>query len=364
MDIRQEASRCTECGVCLDVCPTYKATGDLLFSPLYRLKTAVQLLSDRPPEPHLIESIYNCPKCLQCEMVCPESIKITDVVHFAREYLVRKGYGPLPRHDEIINGILTSGNSVNGDPSKRLDWLPEQFPYVESDTLLYLGCLPSYLVKDAAASTYLVLKKLGISFMILEEEGCCGTYIYETGKTDIAGEFFRKNVEKFDALGIKEIIVPCNGCMKCFKYFYPRLLGDMKFRVRHVMEVICDKIEQNHMRLRTSIGKVTYQDSCRLSRGEKYTKKPRDLLEWCGTTIAEPEQTGENMPCCGAGSGIRSVYRDLSLKIASDLLIKMPADTIVSACPFCVFNLNYTAQKKRINKQTIYFTNLLLNALS
>jgi heterodisulfide reductase subunit D len=334
-NIEQEISRCTGCEDCLDVCPTYKSTGELLFSPIHRLKTARKIFSGEAPNPRLIESIYNCPKCMKCEVVCPEEIKITNIVHKTREELVRRGFGPLGRHDEIIQGIMDSGNSVNGDPAKRLDWLPEEFPARESDTLLYMGCLPSYLVKDAATATYLVLNKLGVDFMILKDEGCCGTYMYEAGRTEMAADFFRKNVERFKALGIKKIIVPCNGCHKCFKYFYPTP--------------------------RT----ITYQDSCRLSRGEKMIEEPREILKLCGANIKEAETNiaGENAPCCGAGAGIRSVYRDLSMQIASDLLDGLPSDNIVSACPFCTFNLNYASRKKELGKVTVYFTKIVLDSL-
>ena len=72
MKIEDEIARCTECEACMEVCPTYHATRELLFSPMYRLKTAGQIFSGDVPEPRLVESIYNCPKCLQCEAVCPE----------------------------------------------------------------------------------------------------------------------------------------------------------------------------------------------------------------------------------------------------------------------------------------------------
>jgi heterodisulfide reductase subunit D len=365
MSIEQEISRCTECEVCLEVCPTYKTTGELLFSPLHRLKTALGIFSGEKPDPLLIESIYNCPKCMKCEMVCPENIKITDIVHKTREELVRKGLGPLSRHDEIIQGILDSGNSVNGDPAKRLDWLPEEFNARESETLLYMGCLPSYLVKDAATATYLVLKKLGVDFMILEDEGCCGTYMYEAGRTDIAADFFRKNMERFKSLGIKNIIVPCNGCLKCFKYFYPNLLGETGFVVQHALEVILEKLKDNPSIIHSLPRDITYQDSCRLSRGEGVIEEPRELLRMCGANIKEPEAdiNRENTPCCGAGAGIRSVYRDLSMQIAADLLAGFPADKIISACPFCTFNLNYTSRKKEMGKETTYFTKFVLDAL-
>jgi len=80
-----------------------------------------------------------------CEAICPQGIEITRVVHEARKELVHLGAGPLEKHEQVIRGIMTTGNSVNGDPARRLDWLPEEFARRESETLLFLGCLPSYL---------------------------------------------------------------------------------------------------------------------------------------------------------------------------------------------------------------------------
>ncbi|MFO8100931.1 MAG: (Fe-S)-binding protein [Dehalococcoidia bacterium] len=357
------ARACTNCGECMDVCPTYRVTQNPLFSPPERLKTAVTIFEGGQVDDLQIESIYNCPKCMECEAVCPEKIPFTRVLHESRKELVRRGLGPTEKHNKVIEGILEKGNSVNGDPGKRLDWLPEEFPKHESDTLLYLGCLPSYLVKDSASSSYLVLKKLGVDFMILEDEGCCATYVYESGRTDLAGELFEKNVERFKALGIREMIVPCNGCLKCFKYFYPDLLGETGFRVRHIVEVLYDILKENP----AIPGKVeqtaTYQDQCRLARGEGITEEPRRILEWCGTELKDAEHNRRQAICCGAGAGIRSVYRDLSMEIAAGMLGETPTDLIVSACPFCTFNLNYTSKKKDLNKTTTYFTNLVLRAL-
>ena len=362
-EVREQISRCTQCEACLEVCPTYQATGELLFSPMERLKTAARIFDGEEPDPHQIESIYNCPKCMQCESVCPEEIKVTQVIHQTREELVRRGFGPLPRHDQIIQGILKQGNSVNGDPQRRLEWLPEEFPHRESETLLYMGCLPSYLVKESATSTYLVLKKLGVDFMLLEDEGCCGTYIYEAGRRDIAGEFFEKNVERFKSLGLKQLLVPCNGCLKCFKYFYPEVLGQIDFSVHHVLEIIYDRLKEEPSALKKIPREVTYQDSCRLSRGEGMTEEPRELLKLCGAELREAEKNRAEAPCCGAGAGIRSVYRDLSMKLASSVLNLAPAEEVVSACPFCIFNLNYTSRKKELGKNLTYFATLVLESL-
>jgi heterodisulfide reductase subunit D len=361
--IVDQASVCTECELCMDHCTTYKITGEQMFSPLERLKTAVKIFEGEEVTPLMLESMYNCPKCMQCESVCPLKIDITYVVHRAREELVRRNLAPTDRHNAVIEGIIERGNAVNGDPATRLDWLPESFSKHESDTLLFLGCLPSYLVKDAASSTYTVLKKLGFDFMILEDEGCCGTYIYESGRTDLAAEYFQQNVERFKSLGITRIVVPCCGCHKCFKYFYPDVLGDTGFTVHHAVEVIYDLLEENPDILNKVEKTVAYHDPCRIGRGEGIYEEARKILTLCGTDLEEIERNRKEGLCCGAGGGIRSVYRNLSMEIAAGLLQEIQTESIVSSCPFCIFNLGFASKKKDLGKQLTYITRIVEDSL-
>jgi len=347
----------------MEVCPTYQITAEKLFSPMHRLQTVHEVLENGTVSEQMIESLYNCPKCMACETVCPEEIEITQVVDAGRRMLVKRELGPLERGKKIIEGILKQGNAVNGDPSKRLAWLPEAFPRKESETLLFLGCLPSYLVKDAASASYLVLKRLGIDFMILEDEGCCGTYIYEAGDSDLAREYFQRNVDRFTSLGVKKLIVPCNGCLKCFKYFYPEILGEFPFQISHMVEVIYNTVKQDPSVLDKVKRALCYQDPCRLARGEEMTEEPRELLTWCGAEVKDMKLHREQAICCGAGGGIRSLYRDLSTEMASRLFEQAPGETLVSPCPFCTFQLRSTAQSKKINKEVIYFAKIVLDSL-
>ncbi len=362
-EILDQINRCNECEVCIEVCPTYTITGQFLFSPMHRLKIAKKLFEGEEVDEDMIESLYNCAECMRCETVCPEQIEITKIVGRSRSKLFERGLGPLDKHNKVIESILTKGNAVNGDPRKRLDWLPEKFPQKKSDTLLYLGCLSSYFLKDVAASSYLVLRKLGFDFMLLEDERCCGIYLYESGRIDLAKEIFQKNVERFKSLGVREIVTPCNGCMQCFKHFYPELLGEIEFSVHHVVEVVYDSLKGNLEVLKKIQRIVAYQDPCRLARLEGITEEPREILKWCGAELKEITENRGEAPCCGAGGGIRSVYRDLSMEMASNLLSMAKTENVVSTCPFCTFNLSYTSRKKELGKSLTYFTNLVLESL-
>jgi len=359
----EQINACTSCDACMDVCPTYLATGREIFSPKGRLESAKMILVEGRADDETVNSLYNCPKCMACEAVCPEEIEVTKIVAAGRNKSVALGLGPLKPHKKIIQGILDKGNSVNGDPAKRMEWLPEPYEPHESDTLLYMGCLPAYLVKDAATYSYLALKKLGVDFMITEEEGCCGTYIYEAGEVELARDYFQKNVERFHRMGIKKLIVPCNGCFKCFKYFYPEVLGTVDFEVSHVVQSLHEALRDRPEILRRIDREVTYQDSCRLGRAEGVTEEPRELLTWTGAVLRELPNNRENTPCCGSGGGIRSAFRDLSFDIAKNLLRDVETEDLVSPCPFCTFNLGYTNKKGDLGKKITHISKIVWESL-
>jgi Fe-S oxidoreductase len=272
--------------------------------------------------------------------------------------------GPLEAHNKIIEGIQGLGNSVNGDPARRLDWLPEEFPRRESNTLFFVGCLPSYMVKDCATSSYLLLKKLDVDFMILPDEGCCGIYFHEVGRHDLAREKFEENCDRFKRLGITRLIVACAGCYRCFKRFYPQLLGSTEFEVVHIIELLPSLLKERGMKIEGKQREITYQDPCRLGRLEGFYDEPREALKLCGVEVKEMKQSRERASCCGAGGAVRSVYRDLSLKMGTAILEQAPTDLVVTPCPFCNFNLSYASRKTGSDKKVAYITEVVLDALS
>ena len=362
-DVVERARACTECNVCMEVCPTYEVTGEWLQSPLGRLQSAIEAFEAADISEQAIESLNSCLICLACDAACPYEIEVSDIVLRSRHRLVEMGLGPMPGHNRVVEGILAKGNSVNGEPGKRLEWLPEPFVRKESDTLFYVGCLGSYIVKDAASSAYLVLKKLGIDFKILEDEGCCGTFLYECGDIDRARRLFESNVERFRSEGVTRIVCLCPACHKCFESFYPDLLGETGFTVQHLVQVVHERLKESPELLKPVPRTVVYQEPCRLGRGEGITVEPREVLEWCGAAVGEMERSGDSASCCGAGGGVMTLYRDLATKVGSRLLGMAAVDSVVTTCPFCVFSLNRAAKAGELTKRITYFTNLLLESL-
>jgi Fe-S oxidoreductase len=290
------------------------------------------------------------------------------VIWRAQVELVKKGIGPLETPNKVMEGIQKLGNSVFGDPAKRWDWLPEEFPKKESDTLFFVGCLPCYLVPRAAISSYLVLKELGVDFMMLKDEGCCGHYFYNLGRLDLARESFEENRERFKRLGIKRIITTCIGCHHSFDVLYPKLLGEENdFEALNLVQILPELLRKKSETQKLKLGErleATYHDSC-ASRvmGKDIYDKPREALNLCGVNLVEMDENREHTLCCGGGGGIATTFRSLSIEVGARLLDKVKTNNIVTTCPACFLRLSYDSRKREKGKKIFYITEPVLDSL-
>lgn len=361
-DLEKSLELCDRCGVCLNICPTYAATQSEVFSPIGIVKAAQGIFGGEEVVPEMKESIYSCPECYLCTGICPNAIDIPEIVAQARIELAKNGIGPLEKQNRIMEGILKLGNAANGDPARSLDWLPEKFTAHESSTLFFPGCLCSYVVTDSAASSYLLLKKLGVDFMVLKDAGCCGVLFYHAGRIDLAREWFEKNADRFKRLGIDRVIVTCAGCYRVFQHLQPQLLGKIGFKAEHIVQLLPSLLREKGIEMEPKGIKVTYQDPCELGRYEKIYDEPREALRLAGVTVLELPQNRENASCCGGT--VRSAYRDISTKLASSIINEAPADPIVTSCTFCEFSLSAVAGKLKNPKKVEFITSTILRALS
>lgn len=74
-DVRGDYTACSGCSLCLLVCPVWRRTRDLRFTPHGRAKA----LQNGVPVTELKDSIDSCTLCGACEPVCPENIDLIDM---------------------------------------------------------------------------------------------------------------------------------------------------------------------------------------------------------------------------------------------------------------------------------------------
>ncbi len=371
-EILNDIQSCLDCKSCLEVCDTYKVTEEEFKSPNGRLKIAEKVFNNQDITDEEILGIYTCTLCASCDLVCQQSISIANIIHSAKIELVKQKKAPLDIHNKIINGIIEKDNSVNGNPEERLNWLPENYRVKEtyenkdSDTLLFLGCMSSFRVKESASVPYEILKLADYDFKILENEPCCGEYIYSAGELEVAKIFFQNNINLFKKIGINNLIVTCGGCLYAFDRIYRKYFNDYDLHVKHIVDVIHELEKQGKIKLNSLNKTITYHDPCRLGRkyqnGPLYAE-PRELLKKCDIEVKEISENPKECPCCGAGSGIRGVDSSICIKIGKKLFNDIETKEIVSSCPLCVFNFRYVNYKNQMDKESKYITDYILNSI-
>jgi Fe-S oxidoreductase len=368
----KEIEKCKECFKCREVCDTFIVSEDESKSPSGRLKVAKEIfLGNRISDLDKI-SLYTCTLCGLCDLECTQEINISEIIHEAKKKLVEKREGPLEIHRKISDGILKSDNSVNGDPKSRLDWLPNQYKESESyenddsNVLLFLGCMSSFKVKESALSSYELLKRANFDFKILKNEPCCGEYLYSSGDSLKAQKYFSKVYEIFKEINIEKIIVTCAGCLYAFTNVYPKYLDNFNIEVNHITQVLQDLERMGKLdfiKKKENIERtVIYHDACRMGRKIKnfdVYEEPRNLLKKVGVEFNELEKNRVNSICCGAGSGIRGVDKDLCINIGMKILEETDSSSLISSCPLCVFNFRYINYKKDLNKKIFYITDYI-----
>jgi len=363
-ELIEEIDKCIDCHTCTLSCPIYAYTQKEIDAPYYRLQIARKIFNREKISSDEFQSIYNCPKCEKCQVTCPSEIKIVKVIGKAREELFNQGYELLAGHQGLRDGILQRKNSVKGDPERLLEYLPENFEFDETaSTLYYAGCLPGYFMKEIANSSVQILKKIGIPFKVIKDEICCGSPLMDLGDVASAKKFFEENLEIFKAHGVKELIVSCSGCYRCFTKFYPEVLGK-SIKVRHIVDVIADALKAGKIQFKKLSEKVIYHDPCHLSREFGKYDAPREILKKAAELV-EFLNNRQAADCCGADSAVRAGFKELSVQVALKRVDQAVgrADSLVTSCPFCTFNLNYARRKNNRNIEIQYLTTFLLKVL-
>ncbi|MBC7126999.1 MAG: hypothetical protein H5T32_02115 [Candidatus Methanosuratus sp.] len=216
--------------------------------------------------------------------------------------------------------------------------------------LYWRGCMSRLRTKEIADSTEELLRRMGVAFGTLgAKEGCCGSVLLRTGETEAARRVASEAVGRIASGGYSEVVTACPGCFRTMASEYPALVGggsNLPFRVRHISQFLVERKGMLEGRLGRLEARVTYHDPCHLGRHMSVYEEPRELIRMIpGVELVEPKYNRSRALCCGSGGGVRSAIPDLSREVARSLVSQAPerVGIIVTACPFCNFNIKEAA---------------------
>ena len=339
-----EPMYCIGCGSCVTRCPVYSVVGPLFGvsghvggQGVY-LSATTRALSDA-----LDGGLGICTSCGECVEVCPTRVDTRKGILKARQMSLEQTKSLSSEHDSVVKSVRNYDNPWQMPRSRRARWakgldLPEK-----GEVVYFAGCSTSFLFPDIARRAIRLLRAAGTDPAYLgSAEVCCGSTARKIGDVGLAREKAEACFEGFASAGAKTVVVSCPGCYSALDS-YDDLKEMHGIGVQHITEFLDERLTRLRLgRYREAVN-PTYHDPCDLGREKGVFDAPRRLLEAAlGRPAIEMERSRRDSQCCGAGSGVKSGYPELSTAIARERIRQagsVGADTIVTSCPWCVQNL-------------------------
>ncbi len=323
--------------------------------------------------------LWSCTTCRHCMEACPMMIEHVDkIVEMRRHLVLMEGQMP-PELVTVNKNLENNFNPWGVGWSARNDWMArrgvqprvlteEESP--EFDVLLWVGCAGAYddRYQKVVAATVRLLDRAGVRFGILgTQEKCCGDPARATGNEYLYQTLVAENIAAMDAVGVRRIVATCPHCLKTLSKEYPQFGGN--YEVVHHAEFLLGLVAEGRLRpVRPNAARVTFHDSCYLSRYAGVVDEPRQLLGRIdGIEVVEMERCREENFCCGAGGG-RMWMEEESPRInnaRAEEALATGAEVIGAACPFCLTMLTdgVKAHKREDDVRVLDLAEILEKAL-
>lgn len=318
---------CVHCGFCLEVCPTYKLTGDENNSPRGRLRLWREEAEGRlPADPWTDFYTSECVGCLACETACPANVPYGTIFEKVRhEHVAAKraepGFALRLAAKLVKNQSLFNLSMLPVRLLRKAGLLPHHFvfsgaPATSQSTIAYTrqlmerhrptgprvafltGCLMESLFREINFATVRVLIENNVQVVIPPEQGCCGAFLEHTGLGGIE-ELQTRNRRAFGSLGVDAVVSNSSGCGLALS---KALQEDLP--VRDVLSFL-GEIGPKARPRRNENARVYVDLPCHLIHGQKMPGIPSNVLDATGYKW---ELAPMARDCCGSG-GVYNIQK-------------------------------------------------------
>lgn len=252
----------------------------------------------------------------------------------------------------------------------------------------YPGCTLKTKAKDLDRYARLSAEALGFELAELPEWQCCGA-VYPMAKDEIATKLSSvralANARDLDT----ELVTLCSACHNVIKQVNDVMKNDEDVVLRannylkldtpyhgetnvlHFLEVLRDRVGFDNLKAKVvsplTGRKIGAYYGCLLLRPSKVMamddpENPSIIEDFIRAIGAEPVVYGMRNECCG---GYVTLENKPEAAKRSNAVLESAkakgADTVVTACPLCLYNLKKNGGCEDVN--VVYFTELLAEAL-
>jgi glycolate dehydrogenase iron-sulfur subunit len=383
-----DLATCVHCGLCLDACPTFRATGLETESPRGRIQLMTEWKRGTLPfTEDQARHIDLCLGCRTCEAVCPSGVPYgriieagrAEVEHIRRpsskRWLARTALRELVGHPTRLRVFGSMTRVAQAVGLTKIARSGRQLPPLEAPfraprggvapaigarrhrVAFLVGCVMPILYPRSHDAAIRLLQLAGCEVWFPQGERCCGALLAHNGDLEGAERLREANMRIYGQGQFDALIVDSAGCGSHLKDFYPDLKGRVKDLTEWLAEVGLPPAERE-VKVR-----VTYQDACHLAHAQRIRKQPRDLIRALpGIELVEMRHPEI---CCGAAGLYSTLEPSMSTRILrekTDDVLSTRADLVVTANPGCQMQLSTGIRSRGSNMRVEHVAELLVRA--
>ncbi|MHC1604436.1 MAG: CoB--CoM heterodisulfide reductase subunit B [Candidatus Methanofastidiosia archaeon] len=253
---------------------------------------------------------------------------------------------------------------------------------MESKFAFFLGCLIPNRFPEIEKASRMVCDKIGIKLLDMEGASCCpAPGVMKSFNKNAWLKLAARNLQIAENIGC-DILTLCNGCYGTLKDAStelreePQKLKEVQNSLKKVGLSFKGNVDVYHLveflyfdlgveKLRKFVTNplnlnVAVHYGCHLLKPIRYRRSSNfeaptffdELVEATGAKSID--YRGKNM-CCGAGGGLRSGLKDISLEMTKKKVASIKgASCIVTPCPFCHLQLSQAS-----HIPVLYYSQLL-----
>jgi len=394
---------CVNCGLCLEVCPTYDLRRDEASGPRGRIRLMEALGRDEEGRASWVHHLDECVGCLACQARCPAGAPFGGMLDHARERLAAtRGEGSrlgrwalenlVTRPDRLRKWrwalrlftwlrlhrglrLLRLHRLPGLSWMRGLAWLPSvgrrktpPSPRAEPSFLYFPGCVGGLLFPDEEAASLTLLERAG-GYALPDDWTCCGAVHRHLGDLEGACGLARRNIEALE--GELPVVTEAAGCGAALKEYGDWLADDPDWadrarefsaRVRDLGEVLTPDLFEGASLPATR--RVAYDDPCHAVHVQGIAAEPRALLDAVGNL--ERVELPHADRCCGAGGTYFLRQPELSRGMIESRLADFDAtgaDVLLTANTGCRLQWEASLSARRGSARVMHPAELLAEAV-
>ena len=232
---------------------------------------------------------------------------------------------------------------------------------------LFVQCLVDSMYPDVGDAMVSIFDTLRVPVDFPEQQTCCGQPAFNAGYRKEAAAAAKRFLDIFESAEV--IVCPSGSCVHMVRHHYPELFKNDPVLFEKAKAVAAKTFEFSQYLVDelgvTTLGayfphKVTYHDSCHLTRGLRVDAPPRKLLN--SVVGLEFIEMKDSDACCGFGGTFSVNYPEISTAMVDEKIENILAcgAEIVTGCDIsCLMNIQGRLSRRGEEVKVMHIAEIL-----